>query len=181
MATRTVQLTRDLRTPVEDGTTSTVGPGMPEPLVLDRDVYLQLVAHCYDGLPLEACGLVAADPATGALVRCYPTDNEAASARVYTVPSKAHLRADRDAEESGLVLAGVFHSHTHTAAFPSPTDVRQAPDPTWHYLIVGLGEGSAVVRSYRIVDGQVDEEAVVLNGECLTGGGVSIPEQSSRI
>jgi len=135
---------------------------MPEPLVLARDVYLQVVAHCYDGLPLEACGLLAADPATGDVVRCYPTDNEAASARVYTVPSRAFLRADRDAEERGLVIAGVFHSHTHTTAFPSPTDVAQAPDPGWHYVIVGLGEGSPVVRSYRIVGGEVDEEPVVL-------------------
>lgn len=142
---------------------------------VERDVYLQLVAHCYDGLPFEACGLLAADPATGAVVRCYPTENEAASARVYTVPSKALLYADRDAEARGLVLAGVFHSHTHTTAFPSPDDVAQAPDPTWHYVIVGLGEGSPVVRSFRIVDGIVDEEAVVVR-ECKLGGGVSIPE-----
>jgi proteasome lid subunit RPN8/RPN11 len=135
---------------------------MPEPLVLARDVYLELVAHCYDGLPLEACGLLAAEPASGHVVRCYPTENEAASARVYTVPSRAFLRADRDAEERGLVIAGVFHSHTHTTAYPSPTDVAQAPDPGWHYVIVGMGEGSPVVRSYRIAGGTVEEERVAL-------------------
>ena len=148
---------------------------MPEPLHVDRDVYLELVASCYDGLPFEACGLLAADPESGRVVRCYPTENEAASARVYTVPARALLRADRDAEANGLVLAGVFHSHTHTTAYPSPTDVTQAPDPAWHYVIVGLGEGMPVVRSYRIVDGEVAEEPVVL-WECLSGGGVSIPE-----
>jgi len=137
---------------------------MPEPLVLDRDVYLQVVAHCLDGLPLEACGLLAADPATGRVERCYPTENEAASARVYTVPSRALLRADRDAESRGLILAGVFHSHTHTTAFPSPTDVAQAPDPSWHYVIVGLGEGTPVLRSYRIVGDEVAEEPVALEG-----------------
>ena len=148
---------------------------MPEPLHVDRDVYLDLVASCYDGRPFEACGLLASDPESGRVVRCYPTENEAASARVYTVPPRALLRADRDAEANGLVLAGVFHSHTHTSAYPSPTDVTQAPDPAWHYVIVGLGEGAPVVRSYRIVDGEVAEEPVVL-WECLPGGGVSIPE-----
>lgn len=136
---------------------------MPQPLLLDRSVYLQLVAHSYDGLPLEACGLLAAEPASGRVTRCYPTGNEAESARVYTVPPKALLLADRDAEERGLVLAGVFHSHTHTTAYPSPTDVAQAPDPAWHYVLVGLGEGAPVVRSYRIVDGSVEEEPVVLD------------------
>ncbi len=129
---------------------------------MQRAAYLQLVAHCYDGLPLEACGLLAAEPATGRVTRCYPTENEAASARVYTVPSKALLLADRDAEGRGLALAGVFHSHTHTAAYPSPTDVAQAPDPAWHYVIVGLGEGAPVVRSYRIVAGTVEEEPITL-------------------
>ena len=171
---------RRLPTGAECCTGTTVGPGMPEPLVLDRGVYLQLVAHCYDGLPHEACGLLAADPASGQVVRGYPTENEAASARVYTVPSKALLHADRDAEAAGLVMAGVFHSHTHTSPYPSPTDVAQAPDPSWHYVIVGLGEGEPVVRSYRIVDGSVEEEPVVVR-ECLAGGGVSIPEQSSRL
>lgn len=137
------------------------------PLILERGVYLALVAHCYDGLPLEACGLLAADPVTGRVARCYPTENEAASARVYTVPSKALLQADRDAEGRGLVLAGVFHSHTHTSAYPSPTDVTQAPDPSWHYVIVGLGEGDPVVRSYRIVGGTVEEEPVVLDQAVL--------------
>ncbi len=136
---------------------------MPQPLLLDRGVYLQVVAHSYDGLPLEACGLLAAEPASGRVTRCYPTGNEAASARVYTVPPKALLLADRDAEERGLVLAGVFHSHTHTTAYPSPTDVAQAPDPAWHYVLVGLGEGAPVVRSYRIVGGSVEEEPVVLS------------------
>ncbi len=135
---------------------------MAEPLLLDRAAHLLLVAHAYDGLPLEACGLLAAEPATGRVVRCYPTGNEAASARVYTVPSRAILLADRDAEARGLVLAGVFHSHTHTTAYPSPTDVAQAPDPGWHYVLVGLGEGAPVLRSYRIVDGTVEEEPIVL-------------------
>ncbi len=119
-----------------------------------------MLAHCWAGLPLEACGLLAgsADEATV----CYPTANVAESARVYTVDPRGHLRADRDAESRGLQIIGVFHSHTHTAAYPSPTDVAQAPDPEWHYVLVSLADGEPVVRSYRIVDGNIREEPVVL-------------------
>lgn len=127
-------------------------------------VHARLVGHCYDGLPLEACGLLGGDPATGVASVCYPTTNVAASARVYTVDPREHLRADRDAEERGLAIIGVFHSHTHTVAFPSPTDVAQAPDPTWHYVLVSLRDLLPVVRSYRIVDGNIREEPVVLEG-----------------
>ncbi len=133
-------------------------------LRLARRAYAEIVAHCWDGLPLEACGLLGGETSGGdadATV-CYPTTNVADSARVYTVDPRGHLRADRDAEERGLNLVGVFHSHTHTAAYPSPTDVAQAPDPGWHYVIVSLADGPPVLRSYRIVDGNIAEEPVVL-------------------
>ncbi|HEV2361814.1 MAG TPA: M67 family metallopeptidase, partial [Acidimicrobiales bacterium] len=91
------------------------------------------------------------------------TRNEAASAKVYSVHPLDHLRADRDAEEAGLQIVGVFHSHTHTDAYPSPTDVGQAPDPTWHYVLVSLRHEVPSVRSYRIVGGNIYEETVVLS------------------
>ena len=75
------------------------------------------------------------------------------------------LRADRDADGRGLEIVGVMHSHTHTEAYPSPTDVAQAPDPSWHYVIVSLKRAEAVLRSYRIVEGAISEEEVGLDGQ----------------
>jgi proteasome lid subunit RPN8/RPN11 len=121
-----------------------------------------MVGHAYDGLPDEACGLLAGRPGRGKVEVFYPCRNVAASSRVYTIDPGDHLRADRDAEQRGMELIGVMHSHTHTDAYPSPTDVEQAPDPAWHYVIVSLRQEAPVLRSYRIVDGNIDEEAVVL-------------------
>lgn len=81
---------------------------------------------------------------------------------MYTVDPSDHLKASLDAEKAGLELLGVFHSHTHTDAYPSPTDVAQAPDPGWHYLIVSLRDVAPMLRSFRIVDGDVDEEHVTV-------------------
>jgi [CysO sulfur-carrier protein]-S-L-cysteine hydrolase len=132
-------------------------------LTLTEDVWRAMVAHAWDGLPDEACGLFAGDPATGLTSVFYPCRNAAASSRVYTVDPRDHLRADRDAEGRGLEILGVMHSHTHTEAWPSPTDVDQAPDPAWHYVIVSLKREAAVLRSFRIVDGGIDEEPVALS------------------
>ena len=141
-------------------------------LRLSRELHDQMIAHAYVGLPLEACGLFAGDPGAdadrsgedcAAVVRhFYPTENEAKSSKVYTVPGKAFLHADRDAEDRGWQLLGVMHSHTHTDAYPSPTDVAQAPDPAWHYVIVSMRDDLPSLRSYRIVDGEITEEPVVL-------------------
>ena len=137
----------------------------PTALTLTEAVWRQMVGHAYDGLPEEACGLLGGDPETGRVGVFYPCRNAAASSRVYTVDPRDHLRADRDAEGRGLEIVGVMHSHTHTEAYPSPTDVTQAPDPSWHYVIVSLKRAEAVLRSYRIVDGAISEEEVGLDGQ----------------
>ncbi len=129
---------------------------------MTQDRYEQMVAHCLSGLPDEACGLLGGVAATGEVTACYPTRNAAASAKVYTVDPRDHLRADRDAEAAGNAIIGVFHSHTHTDAYPSPTDVAQAPDPSWHYVLVSLRDTHPVVRSYRIEGSSVTEEPLVV-------------------
>jgi len=130
-------------------------------LTLAADTYARAVAVAYEGYPLEACGLLAGHAATGTVHAFYPCENTAASARVYTVSPSDHLRAERDAEDHGWELLGVMHSHTHTEAYPSPTDVAAAPDPGWHYVIVSLQREAPVLRSFRIVDGAIAEEPVV--------------------
>ena len=131
-------------------------------LRLPANVYAEIVGHCLRGLPEEGCGLLGGDPATGDVARCYPTRNVAASAKLYTVDPREHLRADRDAESRGMEIIGVFHSHTHTDAYPSPTDIAQAPDPGWHYVLVSLRDTHPTLRSYRIRGEVVDEESVVI-------------------
>jgi [CysO sulfur-carrier protein]-S-L-cysteine hydrolase len=91
-----------------------------------------------------------------------PARNADASARTYTVEPKDLLAAMRAAEARGHEIVGVWHSHTHTDAYPSPTDVRQAVDPAWLYVIVSLRDQAPVLRAYRIVDGAIHEVAVTL-------------------
>jgi [CysO sulfur-carrier protein]-S-L-cysteine hydrolase len=122
----------------------------------------EMVAHCLRCYPEEGCGLLTGDVAGGRVTTVQPTANTAASAQLYTVDPRAHLRIDREAEGRGESVIGVFHSHTHTDAYPSPTDVGQAPDPDWHYVVVSLRHEVAAVRSYRIVRGEVLEESIVI-------------------
>lgn len=123
-------------------------------------IYLEeMIAHAIKEYPLEACGLIAGN--NDQVEAFYKTRNDAASARIYTVNPGDYLRADRDAESKGISIIGVVHSHTHSEAFPSPTDVAQAPDPSWHYVLVSLKHKDPIVRSFAIVDGNIIEESVV--------------------
>jgi proteasome lid subunit RPN8/RPN11 len=134
-------------------------------LRLTGPAWKAMVGHAFDGLPEEACGLLVGTIRgdTAWVRRFEPTENDARSAKVYTVPPLAHLRIERAAEAAGLAVIGVVHSHTHTEAYPSPTDVAQAPDPDWHYVIVSLRDEAPVTRSYRIVDGTITEEQVAVD------------------
>jgi [CysO sulfur-carrier protein]-S-L-cysteine hydrolase len=147
----------------------------PPLLRVTESQYRRIVAHCFDaerdrtGLLFEACGLMVGpldddgEP-TGRVSAVYPCRNADASARTYTVDSRDLLRAMREADARAEAVIGVWHSHTHTRAYPSETDVRQAPDPTWIYAIVSLATDDApVLRAYRIRDGAIAEVAVALD------------------
>jgi [CysO sulfur-carrier protein]-S-L-cysteine hydrolase len=135
-------------------------PSYPEEVLqLSVSAYGAILGHVYDGAPFEACGLLGGTASNRGDV-FYATSNDSKSTRVYTIPPRAHLRAEREAEDRNMMITGVVHSHTHTDPYPSPTDISQAPDPAWHYVIVSLRDESPMLRSYRIVDGIVTEEPV---------------------
>lgn len=134
-------------------------------LRLSRADYKRIVDHANAGLPDEACGLLAGVLDSDMVDEVYPCRNEAEPEKrsvLYKLHSVDSLHAHRDATSKGMEIIGVYHSHTHTHAYPSPTDLAQAPDPAWHYVLVSLQYPTPVVRSYRIVDGVIAEEPLVL-------------------
>jgi proteasome lid subunit RPN8/RPN11 len=118
-----------------------------------------IVAACIRALPNEGCGLLLGS-AGGVVSDVVESANVADSAKIYEIDSRIMLQAFRRADDEGLTVLGVFHSHTHSEAYPSPTDVKQAPDPQWHYVLVSMCDVPAVLRSFRIVDSSVSEEEI---------------------
>lgn len=112
---------------------------------------------CY---PEEACGLLVGNISANEVFEFQPCENITHSAKVYTINPKQHLLIERAAEDAGREVVGVVHSHTHTEAYPSSTDVAQAPDPGWHYMIVTLKRGVPEPRNFRIVNGVITETAI---------------------
>ena len=136
-------------------------------LRISRANWQKIIDHAVEEAekPAEACGLLAGQPGDIDVRAVYPCGNAAPPERqdvIYELDSRDYLNADRDARENGWDIIGVYHSHTHTEALPSPTDVAQAPDPGWHYILVSLRLPTPVVRSFTIVDGEVAEEPLVL-------------------
>jgi proteasome lid subunit RPN8/RPN11 len=129
-------------------------------LSVPADALDAMGAHAIACYPEEMCGLLVGAPGSSEVTRFVPCTNIAHSALVYTIDPKEHLRAELAAEADGLEIIGCAHSHTHTEAYPSKTDVAQAPDPGWHYIIVSLKTGEPRPRSFRIEGDSISEEGI---------------------
>lgn len=117
----------------------------------------EILAEAWRVYPKEGCGLLLAAEGSGSAgtVRSFlPVDNVARSSRIFQLDPKGFLRAERFGDDHQLEVVGVMHSHTHTAAYPSATDVDEATKPlvppTWHWLIVSLGFGAPEIRSFSL-------------------------------
>ena len=131
-------------------------------LELDRGTFDALVAHAWSDFPYEVCGLVGLRPDGGAEVM--PVANADRSMRYYVMEPRDLLRAMRRVEDEGLGLV-IYHSHTHTRAYPSETDVRLAAYPEALYAIVTLQDHDApAIRAFTILGGEIAEVPVRVRG-----------------
>ncbi len=135
----------------------------PLTLVLTRRQRTEMIDHSRVCAPNEACGMLVGRGATVESVHCLT--NADASSITYRIDSREQFVTMRDAEESGRDVIGCFHSHTHSEAFPSQTDIGQAFYPEWIYALVSLHHEDPVLRAFRIVDGAVFEIPVETSAE----------------
>jgi proteasome lid subunit RPN8/RPN11 len=126
---------------------------------LDKRYVDAMVAHAQQDFPNECCGILAGQG--GRVVRMYPMTNVERSPYRYSMDSKELYQTYKEIEDKGWELQAIYHSHTHTEAYPSATDVRLASWPEASYILVSLMDrGHPVVRAFRINDGRVTEEEV---------------------
>ena len=121
-----------------------------------------IIQHAREEDPNECCGILAGKD--GQVERQYRITNAEKSPFRYNMEPTELLHAIQDSDGHGWEFIAFYHSHTHTEAYPSPTDVRLAenwPDPL--YILVSLMDKAApVLRAFRIADGQVDEEPLAI-------------------
>ncbi len=129
------------------------------------------IAHARAEYPNEACGLIVGDAPgggrrPGAPLRGRPATRPRRRTATRSTRTTCY-RLTVETDDADEVFWGIVHSHTHTPAVPSPTDIGLAFYPDALYLLVSLAEDQADpataepgVRAWRIVDGEVHEVAL---------------------
>ncbi len=127
---------------------------------IPREVYNEMIQWAKNGFPNEACGLMAHDT-VGKIAKFFPMRNLDEASISYFMDPKEQLKIFKEMRETKLELAGIFHSHVASEAYPSQKDVRLAFYPDVSYLIVSLSDmNKPVLRSFLIQDEKVKEEEI---------------------
>ncbi len=116
--------------------------------------------------PDECCGVILGPLGSDKPLRLKPMVNAAHSPTFYEFDPKDLLNLYREVDERDEEIVVIYHSHTETEAYPSRTDIAYAGEPGAHYVLVSTRKEIAPAtefRSYRIVDGVVTEEEVVIS------------------
>ena len=127
-----------------------------------------MVAHARADHPDEACGVIAGPANSDRPERFIPMINAARSPTFYEFDSHDLLALYKDLDARNEDPVVIYHSHTATEAYPSRTDIAYASEPFAHYVLIstretGNQDGPYELRSYRIVDGVVEEEEIEIS------------------
>lgn len=135
-------------------------------ILLQKNYADEIVSHAFDEDPNECCGILAGQG--GRVTKLYRVTNLEHSPYRYSMDPKDLLSITQEIDDNRWELLAIYHSHTHTQAYPSSTDVRMA---TWadgksiwpdtHYILVSLmDKKNPVVRAFLIEDGIIREEGL---------------------
>jgi len=132
-------------------------------LVIKKNCSEDMVAHALEEYPNECCGILAGND--NQVTRVYRITNFTKSPYRYLMDSQEQLNAMNDAESNNLDLLAFYHSHTHSPAYPSETDVRMALQSGWldiYYVLVSLEDkNDPQIKAFVVGDdGNIQENEV---------------------
>ena len=128
---------------------------------IDGVLFKEMAEHGLRAFPNEACGLLAGRD--GVPARFYAMRNLDASPVSYRLDPKEQLQVFDEMDEQGWDLLGIFHTHTHSEAYPSETDTKLAFYPDSLYLVMSLADRERpVLRAFTILDAEIAEQELTI-------------------
>lgn len=134
-------------------------------LHITKNDYEKILNHAIEGLPNEACGLIAGTVEDGIKVvrEVYLLTNVDASNEHFTIDPKEQLKAVKDMRAKGYQQFGNWHSHPESPSRPSEEDKRLAYDSKADYLILSLEDREHPVLNAFLIENhtEVSKEEIV--------------------
>jgi proteasome lid subunit RPN8/RPN11 len=133
--------------------------------ILEPKVSEQILEDALKAYPDEGCGFLFGVEKDNKRflyeIQIVHNAKEGDKRRRFSISPIDYLKAEQYAEEQGIQLLGIYHSHPNHPAIPSEHD-RVAAQPYFSYLIISILEnGDSDLRSWRLNDEQQFEEEQV--------------------
>lgn len=125
---------------------------------IPKSIYEAMIEHARREAPLECCGILAGK--VGMVKKAFEMRNEEQSSVRYSISPQEQMRVFENLEKESLEMIGIYHSHTHTQAYPSETDVKMAFYPDISSIIISLKDEIPVVKAFRIKKDEIDTEEI---------------------
>jgi proteasome lid subunit RPN8/RPN11 len=122
-----------------------------------------VIAHALECRPAECCGVLLGKDDD--IVEAVRSQNLSDNPNRYELDPQVHIHARQRARASGLRVAGFYHSHPHSEASPSATDLAEASYDDVVWLIVGLHGEAPEVRLFVIQQGAFRELPLTVEGQ----------------
>jgi len=128
---------------------------------INKKIIDKISEHSLNEYPNECCGILAGK--NNQISNIYTIKNTAESPYRYLMNPQEFLNADNDAIKKNIHFLAFYHSHTHSQAYPSATDVRMALESGWTdilYLLISLeNKEKPILKIFSISEtGNITEE-----------------------
>lgn len=114
----------------------------------------QIYAHAKEIYPAECCGFLLGSFENGGLVRQVrrATNQNTERTDRFIISAEEFAEVQFAADEAGVDIVGIYHSHPDWPAIPSQTDMDNAWDEVY-YLIASVHEGMPLnTQIWRLAD-----------------------------
>ena len=133
---------------------------MPDKLHILKNLYDEMLSHCRESCPNEACGILAGKENKASKI--YKMANIEKSPVSYFMDSKEQFKVMKDIRENNLEMVAIFHSHPSSPAYPSNKDLNLAFYEDSIYIIVSLIESEPAVKGFLIKEGKIKEVTIAV-------------------
>lgn len=130
-------------------------------LYISQQIIDDLIDHARRGLPEEVCGYLAGNGREVSMQ--FQLTNIDHSTEHFSFDPAEQFHVVREVRKAGLEILANYHSHPETPARPSQEDIRLAFDPNISYVIVSLAAEIPDVKSFRIQNGKVEKEEILVD------------------
>ncbi len=125
---------------------------------IPKSIYEGIVEQARRESPLECCGILAGKDRT--VKKAFEITNTEKSSVRFLMSPQEQLKVFEELENESIEMIAIYHSHTHSASFPSETDVKTAFYPGVSSIIISLEKGIPVVKAFRIDKGTILPEEI---------------------